>query len=38
VITEHAILPVIAGQEVAFEAAFAEARPIISSMPGFVDL
>ena len=37
-ITEHAILPVIAGQEVAFEAAFAEARPIISSMPGFVDL
>jgi len=38
VITEHAILPVIAGQEAAFEAAFAEARPIISSMPGFVDL
>ena len=37
-ITEHAILPVIAGQEVAFEAAFAEARPIISSMPGFIDL
>ena len=37
-ITEHAILPVIAGQEAAFEAAFAEARPIISSMPGFIDL
>ena len=37
-ITEHAILPVIAGQEGDFEAAFAEARPIISSMPGFVDL
>jgi heme-degrading monooxygenase HmoA len=37
-ITEHAILPVVAGQEAAFEAAFAEARPIISSMPGFVDL
>jgi len=38
VITEHAILPVIAGQEAAFEAAFAEAQPIISSMPGFIDL
>jgi heme-degrading monooxygenase HmoA len=37
-ITEHAILSVIPGQEMAFEAAFAEARPIISSMPGFVDL
>ena len=37
-ITEHAILPVIAGQEAAFEEAFAEARSIISSMPGFVDL
>jgi len=38
VITEHAILPVIAGQEAAFEAAFAEAQPVISSMPGFIDL
>lgn len=37
-ITEHAILPVMAGQEAEFEAAFAEARPIISSMPGFIDL
>ena len=37
-ITEHAILPVIPGQESAFEAAFSEARPIIASMPGFVDL
>jgi heme-degrading monooxygenase HmoA len=37
-ITEHAILTVRAGQEPAFEIAFAEARPIISSMPGFVDL
>ena len=37
-ITEHAILPVIAGQEAAFEAAFAEAQPVISSMPGFIDL
>jgi heme-degrading monooxygenase HmoA len=38
VITEHAILPVIAGQEAEFESAFAQARPIISSMAGFVDL
>ncbi|GAA1060783.1 antibiotic biosynthesis monooxygenase [Agromyces bracchium] len=37
-ILEHAILPVVPGREAAFEAAFAEARPIISSMPGFVDL
>ena len=37
-ITEHAILSVIAGEEPAFEAAFAEARPIIASMPGFRSL
>ncbi|WP_136707781.1 antibiotic biosynthesis monooxygenase [Agromyces sp. H66] len=37
-ILEHAILPVIPGREAEFEAAFAEAAPIISSMPGFVDL
>ena len=37
-ITEHAILTVKAGQEPAFQAAFAEARPIISGMPGFVEL
>ncbi|MEO6533123.1 MAG: antibiotic biosynthesis monooxygenase [Pseudolysinimonas sp.] len=37
-ITEHAILPVIPGQEAAFETAFAEARPIIGSMPGFRSL
>ena len=37
-ITEHAILPVIPGREEAFEAAFAEARPIISSMTGFRSL
>jgi heme-degrading monooxygenase HmoA len=37
-ITEHALLSVILGEESAFEAAFAEARPIISAMPGFVDL
>lgn len=34
-ITEHAVLPVIPGREEAFEAAFAEAKAIISTMPGF---
>jgi len=38
VITEHAVLPVVPGRESEFEAAFAEARPLISSMPGFIDL
>lgn len=37
-ILEHVILPVVPGQEEEFLAAFAQARPIISSMPGFVDL
>ena len=37
-ITEHAMLPIIAGREVEFERAFELARPIISSMPGFVGL
>lgn len=37
-ILEHAILPVRPGREAEFEAAFAEAKPIIASMPGFVDL
>ncbi|MDT0170949.1 antibiotic biosynthesis monooxygenase [Pseudarthrobacter sp. BRE9] len=37
-ITEHALLPVIPGQEEQFEAAFQQARPIIASMPGFVSL
>ena len=37
-ILEHAILPVVLGRERDFEAAFAEAKPIIASMPGFVDL
>jgi heme-degrading monooxygenase HmoA len=35
VILEHALLPVRAGQEAAFEAAFSEARAIIAAMPGF---
>lgn len=37
-ILEHAILSVVAGREAEFEAAFAEAKSIIASMPGFVDL
>ena len=37
-ILEYALLPVRAGEEEAFEAAFAEARPIIASMPGFISL
>lgn len=37
-ILEHALLPVISGQEGAFEAAFAEAQPIIAGMPGFISL
>lgn len=36
--TEHALLPVRAGQEEAFEGAFAQARQIISAMPGFEGL
>lgn len=38
VILEHALLPVLPGHEAAFEAAFAEARPLISGQPGFVSL
>jgi len=34
-ITEHVILPVIAGQEEQFETAFTRAQNIIASMPGF---
>lgn len=37
-ILEHALLPVVPGREADFEAAFAEAKAIISAMPGFVDL
>lgn len=35
VILEHALLPVKPGKEVAFETAFARAKPIITGMPGF---
>ncbi|MDQ6526003.1 antibiotic biosynthesis monooxygenase [Nocardioides sp. LHD-245] len=34
-ILEHAVLPVVPGREEEFEAAFAQARPIIAAMPGF---
>ncbi len=37
-VTEHALLPVVAGREEAFEAAFAEAKTLITASPGFVDL
>lgn len=37
-ILEHVVLPVIPGREEEFLAAFAQARPIISAMPGFVSL
>jgi heme-degrading monooxygenase HmoA len=35
-ILELALLDVKSGQELAFEAAFAEAAPIIAGMPGYV--
>lgn len=38
VILEHALLPVREGQEEDFERAFAEAKRIIASMPGFIGL
>lgn len=37
-ILEHALLPVRPGLERDFEAAFAQAEPIISAMPGFMRL
>lgn len=37
-IIEHVVLPVIPGREEEFLEAFGQARPIIASMPGFVDL
>jgi len=35
VILEHALLQVVPGREAAFEAAMAEARPLIAASPGF---
>lgn len=37
-IREHALLPVRPGEESNFEVAFAEAKLIIASMPGFIGL
>ena len=37
-ILEHAVLPVRPGQEPAFEAAFAQAMPLIEATPGFCGL
>ncbi|HEY2630959.1 MAG TPA: antibiotic biosynthesis monooxygenase [Solirubrobacteraceae bacterium] len=37
-IIEHAVLDVKPGQEADFESAFAEAKPLIASMPGFESL
>lgn len=37
-IIEHALLSVRQGEELAFEAAMAEARPLISASPGFVSI
>lgn len=34
-ILEHALLQVVPGQEAAFEAAMAEAKPLIAASPGF---
>ncbi|MBF6329986.1 antibiotic biosynthesis monooxygenase family protein [Nocardia transvalensis] len=37
-ILEHALLPVLPHRTAEFEAAFAEARPLIAGMPGFRSL
>jgi len=37
-IIEHALLFVRNGEELAFEAAMAEAKPLISASPGFVSI
>jgi heme-degrading monooxygenase HmoA len=37
-ILEHAVLDVIPGREAEFEQAFGVATPLISNMPGFVNL
>lgn len=37
-ILEHAVLDVIPGKQEEFEEAFSQAKPIISSMPGFLTL
>lgn len=37
-ITEHALLTIAGGRELEFERAFAQARPLIEKMPGFIEL
>ncbi len=37
-VIEHALLPVRAGSEAAFEAAVADAKPLIEASPGFISL
>ncbi len=37
-VLEHALLPVRAGSEAAFEAALDEARPLIAASPGFISM
>ncbi|MBN8843932.1 MAG: antibiotic biosynthesis monooxygenase [Sphingomonadales bacterium] len=37
-VVEHALLPVRAGSEAAFEAAFATARCLIEASPGFLSI
>ncbi len=37
-VLEHALLPVRARQEAAFEAAMVKARPLIAASPGFLGL
>ncbi|SEH16055.1 Heme-degrading monooxygenase HmoA [Sphingopyxis sp. YR583] len=37
-VIEHALLPVRAGSEAAFEAAIGEARPLIKASPGFISM
>ncbi len=37
-VLEHALLPVRAGSQAAFEAALAEARPLIAASPGFISM
>jgi heme-degrading monooxygenase HmoA len=38
VIIEHALLQVRSGNELAFEAAMAEAKPLIAASPGFLGI
>ncbi|CAJ1502367.1 antibiotic biosynthesis monooxygenase [[Mycobacterium] kokjensenii] len=37
-IVEHGVLPIRPGSEADFEAAYAEARPLIASQPGFLGI